>query len=96
MRLLQRAGPQSTSKTTFSDHVVYICQNGSVSASTTSCESKARCLVSYLEPYTIHRNIEAMENAVANANTNTSRTIVNEAAAASPIHPLINMGQGFL
>lgn len=27
---------------------------------------------------------------------NTSRSIVNEAAAASPVQPIVNMGQGFL
>lgn len=33
---------------------------------------------------------------IVNSNISLLRSIINEAAAASPIEPLINMGQGFL
>lgn len=33
---------------------------------------------------------------ILDADVHVRRTIVNEAATASPVQPIINMGQGFL
>ena len=49
-----------------------------------SCRPEARCMV---------RTRSLLDKPVAEA---LERTIVNEAATASPVQPIVNMGQGFL
>ena len=54
---------------------------------------QARCQSRRPETRCVVRTRSLLDNSVAEA---LERTIVNEAVTASPVQPIVNMGQGFL